>query len=285
MNNEYKANSLSELDKVASLFYIRKRNLNKLVVAHLNINSLRLKFDSLAQKITGNVDILMISETKLDNSFPEGQFLIEGYSKPYRIDRNCHGGGIMLYVRADIPSKLLSTELLPMEGFYVEINLQKKKWLLCCSYNPNKNAIKSHIEILQKGLALYSSKYENFIVLVDFNVGMDNSDMTVFCDTYDLKRLIKEPTCYKIPGNLFCIDLILTNNPKCFQSSCVVETGLSDFHRMTVTVMKTTFKKFEPKVIHYRDHKNFQNDQYRGELTPKLLNTVFENNNIRLNEF
>ena len=99
--------------------------------------------------------------------------MIEEYSKPYRIDRNCHGGG-MLYVTADIPSKLLFIELLPMEGFYVEINLQKKKWLLCCSYNPDQNAIKSHIEILQKGLALYSSKYESFIVLGDFNVDMDN---------------------------------------------------------------------------------------------------------------
>ena len=71
--------------------------------------------------------MLMISETKLDNSFPEGQFLIEGYSKPYRIDGNGRGGGIMLHVRADIPSKLLSTVLLPMETFYVELNLQKKK--------------------------------------------------------------------------------------------------------------------------------------------------------------
>ena len=186
------------------------------MVAPLNINSLRLTFDSLAQKITGNVDIHMISETKLDNSFQEGQFLIEGYSKPYRIDLNFHGGGIMLYVRADIPSKLLSTELLPMEDFYVEINLHKKKWLLCCSYNLNKNTIKSHIEILHKGLALHSSKYENFIVLGDFTVGMDNSDTTVFCDTCDLKCLIKEPTCYKNPENPSCIDLILTNNPKCF---------------------------------------------------------------------
>ena len=59
----------------------------------------------------------MISETKLDNSFPEGQFLVEGYSKPYRIDHNCQGGGIMLYVRADIPSKLLPTELLSIGKF------------------------------------------------------------------------------------------------------------------------------------------------------------------------
>ena len=191
----------------------------------------------------------------------------------------------MLYVRADIPSKLLSTELLPVKGFYIEINVQRKKWLLRCFYNANKNAIKIHIEILHKGLALYSSQYENFIVLGDFNVAMDNSDMTVFYDTYDQKCLIKEPTFYKNPENPSCIDLILTNNLKCFQSSCVVETGLSDFHRMTVTVMKATFKKFEPRIIHYRDYKNFQNDQYRDELTPKLSNIVSKNNNIRLNEF
>ena len=168
----------------------------------------------------------MISETKLDNSFPEGQLLIEGYSKPYRIDRNSHGGGIMLYVRVDIPSKLLSIESLPMERFHVEINLQKKKWLLRCSCNPNKNTIKSYLENLHKGLALYSSKYENFIVLGDFNVGMDNSDMTVFCDTHNLKCLIKEPTCYKNSENPSCIDLILTNNRKC---SCVVETACQIF--------------------------------------------------------
>ena len=142
---------------------------------------------------------------------------------------------VSVRLRAVILSKLLSTESLPLEGFYVKLNLQKKKWLLCCSCNPNKNAIKSHLEILHEGLALYSSKYEDFIVLGDFNVGMGNGDMTVFCDIYDLKCLNKEPKCYKNPENPSCVDLILTNNPKCFQSSCVVETGLSDFHRVTVT--------------------------------------------------
>ena len=110
MNNDYKANFLSESNNMASLYSIRKCSLNKLVVAHLNINSLRLEFDSLVQKLTGNVDILMISETKLNDAFPEGQFFIAGCSKPYRIDRNFHGGGIISYVRADIPSKRLSAE-------------------------------------------------------------------------------------------------------------------------------------------------------------------------------
>ena len=78
---------------------IWKRNLKKIAVAHLNINSLRNKFDSLIEQITWNIDILIISETKLDTSFPTGQFLINGYSELFRIDQNSQVGGIMLYVR------------------------------------------------------------------------------------------------------------------------------------------------------------------------------------------
>ena len=95
----------------SNLKSLRRRNFNKLVLGHLNINSLRNKFDALTQQIIGNVDILMLSETKLDSSFPEGQFLIPGYCAPYRKDRTCHGGGLMLFVREDIPSKLLLTEI------------------------------------------------------------------------------------------------------------------------------------------------------------------------------
>ena len=152
------------------LNFIRKGNLNRLVLAHININSIRNKFDTLVQQITNNIDILMISETKLDNSFPEGQFLIPGYSSPYRFDRNCRGGGIMLYVREDIPSKLLSIENQPIEGFYVETNLRKKKWLLCGTYNPHRNNIGNHLDSLSKNLALYSSAHDNYIVIGDFNL-------------------------------------------------------------------------------------------------------------------
>ena len=69
----------------------------------------------------------MISETKIDASFPTGQFLLNGYSTPFSLDRNAHGGGILLYVREDIPSKLLLVEENLIKGFFVEINLQNKK--------------------------------------------------------------------------------------------------------------------------------------------------------------
>ena len=68
----------------------------------------------------------MISETKIDSSFPSVQFHLEGYATPYRLDRNATGGGILLYIREDIPSKLLNTDL-SIERFFVEIRLRKKE--------------------------------------------------------------------------------------------------------------------------------------------------------------
>ena len=96
-----------------------------MIIGQRNINSLRNKFDCLVQQITGNVD--MVSDTKLDNSFPVGQFLIDGYSPPIRPDRDIHRGGLMFFVRKDIPCELLSLENEPMEGFYIEINLRKTR--------------------------------------------------------------------------------------------------------------------------------------------------------------
>ena len=78
----------------------------------------------------------MISETKIDGSFPKGQFQMKGFSDPFRVYRNPHGGGILFYAREDIPVKLLSVENLPTECFFIEINLRKRKWLVCCLYNP-----------------------------------------------------------------------------------------------------------------------------------------------------
>ena len=68
-------------------------NLNKLVVAHLNINSIRESFEAILQNISAEVDLLMISVTKIDESFPKSQILLKGFSGPFRIVRNVHCGG------------------------------------------------------------------------------------------------------------------------------------------------------------------------------------------------
>ena len=161
--------------------------MKKLIIAHLNINSLRNKFEFLVDQIKGKVDLLMVSETKLDESFPQGQFKISGFSRPFRLDRNSIViGRIMLFVREDIPAKLIFTEVSPIEGFYVEINLRKQKWLICCSYNPNKHNISKHIEALSKSIDLFSYYYENVLLTGDFNAGLDNAVLKDFCNLYNL---------------------------------------------------------------------------------------------------
>ena len=80
----------------------------------------------------------MISETKEDDSFPGGQFFLDGFQTPFRLNRNRNGGGIMFSIRNDIPAKVVCTDDKPIESFYVESNFRKKKWRLICSCNPKQ---------------------------------------------------------------------------------------------------------------------------------------------------
>ena len=79
--------------------------------------------------VEDKLDILLISETKIDPSFPSSQLAMEGFSSPFRLGRNSSGNGFMLFVSEEIPSKLLSE--------YKPNSSAEKKWLLSCSCNPN----------------------------------------------------------------------------------------------------------------------------------------------------
>ena len=240
----------------------------KIIIGHLNINSIRYKIDQLSFTIGNNIDILLISETKLDNSFPSAQFTLQNFKIPYRYDRTDRGGGLLLYVRKDIPSKFISVRSLhDIEILVIEINLRKRKWALLGSYNPHRSNIKYHVECLNRILDEISTQYDNYIVFGDFNVSVEEDSMDQFCNLNDLKNLITQPTCYKNFDNPTSIDLILTNKPTYFQNSKVFETGISDFHLLTVTELKMSFQKLKPKIITYRDYKKFNNDTFRSELT------------------
>ena len=184
----------------------------------------------------------------------------------------------MLFVRKVIPSNLLVIKKKPIESFFIEINLRSSKWLINCSYNPHKNNITTHLDKLRKSLDTFSSDYEKFIILDDFNVEINENHMKSFCENYDLTNLIKQPTCYKNPTNPTCIDLILTNAPQSFHSTYVVESGLSDFHLMTMAAMRESFKKYQPSIISYRSYKIFSNAAFRKTLLKKLSNENLVNN-------
>ena len=86
---------------------LRLKKLNGIVLAHLNINSMRNKPGLSPYGIAANVDVFMISETKFDDTFSWVQLFIVGYGPAYRLDWNCKEGCILLYIRDDILSKLI----------------------------------------------------------------------------------------------------------------------------------------------------------------------------------
>ena len=69
----------------------------------------------------------MIPESKVDDSFLDDQFFLDGFGTLFRLDWNANGGGIMLFIRNDIRAKAVSTDDSTIESFYVELNLRKKK--------------------------------------------------------------------------------------------------------------------------------------------------------------
>ena len=78
-----------------------------------------------------------------------------------------------------------------IERFYIDISIRKKKWLLVCTCNPNKNLILDHLKKIDKN---HSSKYDHFILLGDFNSEPTESAVRDFCEIYSCKNLIKDNT-------------------------------------------------------------------------------------------
>ena len=121
----------------------------------------------MSSQITKYVDIILLSETKLHDSFPTAQFSLDAFCKPYRLDHSSNRGGILLYVRDDIPSRLLTDYKIKdnVELVFVEVNIQKKKWLLSCSYKAHENNISNNLNHPNKGLDVYLKSYDNILIM------------------------------------------------------------------------------------------------------------------------
>ena len=277
-NNIPKGNNLvDEDDPFRILRNIKVRNINRLLIGHLNINSIRNKFEPLKHIIKGNMDIMVVTETKIDDSFPKQEFEIEGYTS-FRRDRNKYGGGILVYVREDIPCREITDQnpTNDLEGVTLEINLRKIKWLIFGGYNYTKSNIGTFLSMLGPLLDTNMSRLENFIILGDFNCEINEATLKDFCETYTLHNLVVSLTCFKNPSNPSSIDGILTNKRRSFQNTITIETGLSDHHKMTITVMRAFFPKQSPILVKYRNYKNFIKENFRKELLHNLSSLDYD---------
>ena len=157
---------------------------NNPIIGYLNINSLRNKIIDLRHVVSvSQPDILAISETKLDDTFPDAQFRMDGYYSPaqFRRDRNKHGGGLMVFIRNGIPVKRSKTyEPSNQEAICFEVTITKRKWIIYVFYRSESySKLDVFLEEFKKSVNKAISKYENIILIGDINVDIPQKKVLV----------------------------------------------------------------------------------------------------------
>ena len=225
--------------------------------------------------LLGNkVDVLTIAETKIGESFPSTQFTLEGYSKPYRLDVTSSSGGLFVYINEYISSYLKHDFQIGkiLQIVSIEINLRKKKWIIISIYGPPKQHLNYFLSNLSLVLDFHTRKYDNVLLMGDFNAEPHSLIMKLFMENHDLYNHVKTKTCWKSPSGT-CIDLLLSNRKFPLKHTGVVETGLSDHHSLIYTMLKLTYKKLRPRKFYNRDYKNYDKEIFLQELKLHLYSS------------
>ena len=175
-----------------------------------------------------SIDLLYIDKTKLDASFLDAQFHIEGYQynppppfPPSRRDRDKNVGGKMIFIREGLIAKrLLAYEDNTSENIFLKVKISKKKWCITFAYRPPYNSNKDgFFKELNKSLSIIARKYENVLLVGDLNIDIldkkkdSQNCLSDLCDTFSLSNLISEITCVKSSVDS-SIDVMLTNRSR-----------------------------------------------------------------------
>ena len=237
-----------------------------LFFGHLNVNSIFNKFVSIQELIKGLFNIVLISETKIDDSFPNAQFKIEGY-KNFRKDRDAFEGGLFFYTNEKLNCRSLENCLLNtfMEILQSKLRPLNSKWLILGTYKPPFQNEPTYVSEIQKLLTYYLSSHNNILLLGDFNMPFSNKNMKDLYDMFGLSHLIEDPACFK-SSNPSCIDNFSTNKKTTFFNLSSVEAGISDHYSLIFTMLCLTFYKGPAKFIYYKSYSNYNKEEFENVL-------------------
>ena len=157
---------------------------------HLNVNSLRNKFESIANVIQGTFDIFVLSEIEIDESFPHKQLCFNNF-RMFQKDRNRYRGKIIFYVSDNLRCKSLTTEIDNLtETIFLEVNVRSSKWIFVGCYKPPSSNEEFFISNLSKIINAILTKYDNILVMGDFNLTVENKHLEELLNLFNLFNFV-----------------------------------------------------------------------------------------------
>ena len=265
----------------------RRRHPKSFMSAHLNINSVRYKFDEVKEVLTdGLVDLLVLSETKIDDTFRDALFHVDGYTLQRR-DRTRGGGGIMTFIRSDIPARRRhDLESDQLEGITYEVNIGQNKWAFVCMYKPpslDDDLLNSEcIKVLDKCTTIA----DKLLVIGDLNYDMldksKSKPLTDLSNLFDFHCLVKLPTCHVLHAKPSLVDVILTNAPKSCFGHLNFTTGISDWPNMVTICIKGVVEKGERSIYKYRRFRNYDRDMFVNDLSEIHVRDINHCDNVNM---
>jgi hypothetical protein len=269
---------------ITNLKNLRNDHPKNIIATHVNINSLRNKFCDVDDLLSnGLTDIFCISETKLNNEFSDELFRNCNF-KMYRKDWTKTSGGLVMYVRNDIPQTRLSKlEFSPqkshIESLAVELTFKGNKWLIMLAYKHPKVPMRTFVNLLDAFYRDNYSKYKEIVLLCDSNINVSQSNImsSEILNIYDLKNLIIGPTCFKTPSGTD-IDQILVKNKRHFHSHINLKCGFSDYHNIVGCITRLEMPPQIPITKRYRSYKTFNESTFKNdvEMLPFQVGKVFD---------
>ena len=186
-SEEQLLNGKKEKEIFKTLRDLRSKHPKNVFLGHLNVNSLRIKFESLNELIKDTFDIFLVTESKLDCSFPDSQFSIPG-CRIVRKDQNRNGGGILFYINEGIPFKVIKSKQLPgnLEILKLEIILDKMKILLMELYKPPSFNEKHFLFDLNNAYNFFCTAFQNITLIGKFTIIPENKNLK---DFYEMNKI------------------------------------------------------------------------------------------------
>ena len=274
-------------DFVLHLQKYREQFAKNFICGQLNINSVRNKFQAIEHILTyGLIDLMAICETKLDASFPLNQFHVNDF-KCTRRDHNANGGGIMVYVRSDIPHHRRTdiedciNTYCGLEIIILECIFRKhEKWAVIVGYKPP--AVKN-VDFCNAFASLCGTTlryFENVVILGNYNCNiLENCPMTDTCNTCALHNLVSETTCFK-SINPTLLDVILVTKPNRFTKVLNCSCWLSEFHNIVGVSTKLSLPRRNDRRILYRSFKNVDEFHFHADLLRATDNFIYPSTDV-----